>query len=386
MAVIEYIKDLDVLFQSLRQGEVVLFPSGEEGNTFLDYLHHNGRLGSVRCVATEHDSTANTFVHNLPIIPIREMPQFRSSATVIVSAAESKADKLIIMLLKLGFVMIMCLTVELQNKMRDDMQSSAMPDDIETQTMDRLVGKFDSTAYEMSMRNEICELNTAAFEKYRGCFRGRKVVVCGCGPTMSYYNTMPDAVHISLNGAYVNEKIAFEFLFAHDPGGTNGKPAFIAAFKKISERVFLGKPLNGGGFRENYSVLGEHVSRYFKGDNNVGQTIHRNICCAPLTDFWSIYSSAFEFAFFTCPSEIYLVGCDVSMAGHFYDTADAAERYWLNTSVCKVGYSRLKLFGRQYYPDTKIISINPVGLKGLFEDVYTDEYKAVLAAQENKSE
>jgi hypothetical protein len=34
------------------------------------------------------------------------------------------------------------------------------------------------------------------------------------------------------------------------------------------------------------------------------------------------------------------------------------------------GWKDLKKFAQIYYPDTEIISINPVGLKGLFTDVY----------------
>ena len=31
---------------------------------------------------------------------------------------------------------------------------------------------------------------------------------------------------------------------------------------------------------------------------------------------------------------------------------------------------KLKKFAKTYYPDTEIISVNPVGLKGIFKDVY----------------
>ena len=31
---------------------------------------------------------------------------------------------------------------------------------------------------------------------------------------------------------------------------------------------------------------------------------------------------------------------------------------------------QLKKFARVFYPDTEIISINPVGLKGIFKDEY----------------
>ena len=47
--------------------------------------------------------------------------------------------------------------------------------------------------------------------------------------------------------------------------------------------------------------------------------------------------------------------------------------------LAKVGYARTKMFARQYYPETEIISINPVGLRGLFKDVYTEEYQTAVA-------
>ena len=386
MAVIEYIKDLNVLLKTLQRGEVVIFPSGAEGRTLLDFLHYTGRLGPIRCVAAEKGTSANNFVHNLPIIPIGVMPQFRESATFVVAASESKTEELAVMLANRGFQGIFCLTVELNDKLKEDLKTYAAPGTAYG-LMESFAGGMSNVQYSIAMQDEIQDLNTSAFEKYRGCCRGKKVVVCGCGPTLKYYNPIPDAVHISLNRAFLDERIKFDFLFAHDPGGGNKIPSIASSFKKISERIFIGKPASGGGFSEWWSTAGSKVARYFKGGNNVGQTIHRDICCHPLTDFWSIYSSGVEFAFFMHPAELYLVGCDVSMSGHFYHYSEAdSTKYWLNTPVVKVGYSRLKLFGKQYYPDTKIISINPVGLKTLFEDVYTDEYKAALAAQENKSE
>lgn len=38
------------------------------------------------------------------------------------------------------------------------------------------------------------------------------------------------------------------------------------------------------------------------------------------------------------------------------------------------GYKRLKDIVERFYPETEIVSINPVGLKGLFHDVYTENY------------
>ncbi len=37
----------------------------------------------------------------------------------------------------------------------------------------------------------------------------------------------------------------------------------------------------------------------------------------------------------------------------------------------KEKYQEMKRFAQIHYPETEIISINPVGLKGMFKDIYT---------------
>ena len=49
----------------------------------------------------------------------------------------------------------------------------------------------------------------------------------------------------------------------------------------------------------------------------------------------------------------------------------------------KTGYAQMKMFARFYYPETEIISINHVGLCGLFKDVYTDEYLEALKREKS---
>ena len=38
------------------------------------------------------------------------------------------------------------------------------------------------------------------------------------------------------------------------------------------------------------------------------------------------------------------------------------------------GHRNVKKFSALHYPDMEIISVNPVGLKGMFHDVYTQSY------------
>ena len=48
----------------------------------------------------------------------------------------------------------------------------------------------------------------------------------------------------------------------------------------------------------------------------------------------------------------------------------------MNINLFKTGYVKLKQIRDTYYPEVEIVSINPVGLKGMFHDVYTKSYLA----------
>ena len=81
---------------------------------------------------------------------------------------------------------------------------------------------------------------------------------------------------------------------------------------------------------------------------------------------------ALHFALYTNPKAIYLVGCDCNLTGYFDGTAQKTASN--NIDFWMIGYKKMKEFAAHFYPETEIISINPVGLKGLFRDVYTENY------------
>ena len=85
-----------------------------------------------------------------------------------------------------------------------------------------------------------------------------------------------------------------------------------------------------------------------------------------LVDGDSSTFSAMQFALFTNPKRIYLVGCDCSSG--YYDGKGGN-----NAAPFIEVWKELKKFADIYYPETEIISVNPVGLKGLFTDLYQGE-------------
>lgn len=69
---------------------------------------------------------------------------------------------------------------------------------------------------------------------------------------------------------------------------------------------------------------------------------------------------------------------------------DSVGREHYDGSVDKVGsigdgslstlrdkYQMMKTFAEVHYPDIEIISLNPVGLKGIFKDMYMNENGAI---------
>ena len=90
----------------------------------------------------------------------------------------------------------------------------------------------------------------------------------------------------------------------------------------------------------------------------------------PLADCGSVVFSALQFALWMNPRRLYLVGCDCSHGGYFYKDAKASSSGANTLALDRVmqGYAWFKLFAQRYYPATEIVSINPVGLKGLFID------------------
>lgn len=88
-----------------------------------------------------------------------------------------------------------------------------------------------------------------------------------------------------------------------------------------------------------------------------------DLCVEELYCKGSTVFAALQFALWTNPKRIYLVGCDCSNAGHF-DNSNGNDM-----GVLLEPYKKFKSFASTYYPETEIISVNPVGLRGLFKDL-----------------
>lgn len=224
------------------------------------------------------------------------------------------------------------------------------------------------------MANSVTQLHLQTFPSFKNCNLNQNIVVVGCGPTLNNYSYMNKAKHIALNRAICCDRIKFDYSFWVDYRNDTDK--WLEQFSKYDCIKFYGKHMNfippinerGCAHIPDYVAIRDNALRFYS--NAFDPHIYQDISCAPLVDLGSVAHCAVHFALYTHPKKIYLVGCDCSNNGYFNNRP---QPIWSPDKVID-GYMHIKNFAQVYYPDIEIISVNPVGLRGLFKDVYTESF------------
>ena len=227
----------------------------------------------------------------------------------------------------------------------------------------------------------VYSLHQTVFPGFRNIYRGRDIVVCGAGPTLSAYSPLPKCIHIGVNRVFMNSRIPLDYLFLLDFPAMRNALKSVAGYRIGKCKKFYGQLLeqNHPFFIPDGVLPEQDVYRYWVDDSTFtfDEDFHYDLSTQTLPCFFSIIFQAISFALWTHPKQIFLVGCDANFNGHFDGTPMASnDKHWqyLHHERNYDGWNKLKKFLSVYYPDVKIISINPVGLKGMFSDMYTQEY------------
>jgi hypothetical protein len=224
------------------------------------------------------------------------------------------------------------------------------------------------------------EINTKAFAKYRNINRGRDVVIVGSGPTLNYYEPIENAVTMGVNTTFKKAKIDYLFLMDKNVINDENKDLIIQyPCKKFFS--FLGSldwnlPII---LRETKEVEEICINTVESCNPQKGyySNIYFDITRAPVANLGSTIFAVAQFALWTYPKRIYIVGCDCTnfLEGHFDGTRRFHGR---NTPIGDKrfvdGWKDIKRFRNIYYPDVEMITINPVGLKEIFKNVFTKRY------------
>lgn len=221
----------------------------------------------------------------------------------------------------------------------------------------------------LCLSNEIHDTHAASFSQFKGCHRGCDVAVVGCGPTLNYYLQIPQIPHIGTNSCFLKENLRLDYYFL-----LHYNPEWCAELKKRNfEKFFLvNRNDNSDDKFPEYVVEENNARRFFQAP--LTSRIQPNIEYHPLMGYCSVIFPAIQFALYTRPKRIFLIGCDCSTDGHFEGRPQGKFEGETSVMIWLEGYQKLKIFAKRYYPDTELISVNSVGLKGLFRDVYTKSY------------
>ena len=220
------------------------------------------------------------------------------------------------------------------------------------------------------------------FAKYKNCHIGQDIYLIAGGPTVKYYNHKETSgLQCGVNGiiALIDnlDYLFIEDVFIHDKNlnneidnykGNNCQKFYgILPTRRLRilnrNKIFTKRisPLNIYNSQANVFLLEDVASSKWAIDLEV----------EAFGDFGGAALSALQFLLYTHPKRIFLVGNDCSDGQLAYHS----DRPQNSDHSGKIkNYKSLKQFADDIYPDVEIISINPVGLKGIFHDVYTKEY------------
>jgi hypothetical protein len=221
-------------------------------------------------------------------------------------------------------------------------------------------------------------VHPASFSSCCGALAGKDVYLIATGPSLRKFEPVDNAIYVGVNQAFQYDRIKLNFLFIQDflrDADLSQSPELMreaASYTGDQCVKFYGvmpdRLFGSANFRcvpEDYAARIE-AKRYYL-DEIPCYRIARNLAVEPMGDFRSVAFSALQFILYGRANRIFLVGCDCTNGSYF----NIPE----NICIDKARVDNWNNFAFQvsfFYLDMLkcIISVNPVGLKGIFTDIY----------------
>ena len=204
----------------------------------------------------------------------------------------------------------------------------------------------------------------SSFASFKNINKNKKVVLVGSGSSLNSYTPIENACHIGVNHTFLNNKLKLDYLFIQDNLGKLQKKANNYAsdtcIKFYGKHYIVTPPSEA-------DIIEANAKIYYFYDQPVPTanfaTCSTDITTRPLNTWSSVIFPALEFALWTYPKELYIVGCDCTNNGHFLD-----KNYNLpHIDRILYGWKQMEIFADNHYPSTKIIPVNSKGLEAIFK-------------------
>lgn len=220
----------------------------------------------------------------------------------------------------------------------------------------------------------ISEQHNKIFPKFKNIARGKSIAIVATGKTLEKFDPsfLPsETIYIGVNRAVLFKKINYDYLFIQDYSGAKNYLRKITEYRRTDGKEcikFYGRLIKKSDPK---FIIPEE--EYLLSNANLYYTAYPerefiyDIANGGLADLESVVFAALNFAFWAHPKSIYLIGCDCSST--YFDNKKSSR----NFSDLIEGWIIAKNFRNAYYPDIDIISINPIGLRKLFNEINTQE-------------
>lgn len=219
--------------------------------------------------------------------------------------------------------------------------------------------------------NAIAAEHSKIFPPFKNSNKGKSIAIFASGPSIRFAPPLVNSKSIACNRTIERFKDKDpDYFFGMDFGLNDIMDKILA----VKTNIFLGRHV----YKFHRDII--DPTEQLRSQNNIhnfyvasewGDHIRPDIEYFPLADFGSIVHVALNFALYTSPDIIYLIGVDTT--GHGYSDRSIPNQNYLIDRFME-GYNRFSRFRLHQYPKTRIVSVNPVGLRGIFEDVYTREF------------
>lgn len=234
-------------------------------------------------------------------------------------------------------------------------------------------GKKSLTTEDLRCYTMAAHVNSK-LEKYRGAFTDKDVIIIGAGPSLEYLDSIPEnAITIGINRAFKLNNIDFNYLFIQDNLPDKKALEEFIEYKPDSCTKFIGIHTNQSHIRIRQSSISRIKNREFYILNNrrPGHTLAPiDISLEPFARYNGTVFAVLQFCLFANAKRIYLAGFDCTNNGHAFSINKAEFKQAYQYKFWK----QFKLYKDTLWEDSEIISINPINLKGMFKDIYTQSY------------
>ena len=224
----------------------------------------------------------------------------------------------------------------------------------------------------------VARRHAAIFPQLRGSLRGRRVALLGSGPSLRQAPALGACLTGACNHSHLFLKDrAPDYYFAFDFRGNVVREALAALPQSTS--IFVGSsisPLCEAPMQAPEQLQDDPRITIYCDFAGVQPRIELE--SYPVYQCGTVMHDALHIMLYMAPDVIYLLGCDCTPAGYFDERPNPGNSAELLYSWRR-GYTLLRSLQATHRPQTRIISVNPIGLRGVFEDVYTTAFLKLSA-------